>query len=102
MQTQPTQPLQFARRILQPDTIRSASVNPYNHYGWAILDRWAYNSPEQLKQLEKQGQVILLGRLLEQQEKEQEALTSEESMQQRHQGVMPYEILEQLEIPTEL
>ena len=102
MQTNPTNPLQFARQILSPDTIASVAKSPYNSYGWAILDRWAYNSPAALKQLENQGEVILLGRLLEQQETEQQALTTEQAIIQRGKGSMPYEILQQLEIQTSL
>lgn len=102
MQTQPTQPLQFARQILSPSTIASVAKTPYNTYGWAILDRWAYNSPALLKQLETQGEVVLLGRLLDQQDAEQKALTTEQAMAQRQQGAMPHEILQELEILTEL
>jgi len=34
--------------------------------GWQILDCWAFNFPERLRALEAQGELLLLGRLLEQ------------------------------------
>ena len=102
MLTGKTLPLQHAKQVLLQTTLEATRRQPYNHYGWRILDRWAYNSPEKLKQLERQGEVILLGKLLEQQELEQEALTSQVALEALSQGSLAHEILQAMEIETEL
>lgn len=91
-----TEPLVQAAKVLKMSTLRAASKAPYNRFGWAILDRWAMNSPRQLIELEAQGEVILLGRLLEQQTIEQEALTNATP------EMAPHETLAMREIESEL
>ncbi|WP_243772020.1 hypothetical protein [Burkholderia anthina] len=54
--------------------------------GWQILDHWAFESPAHLRALEAVGEVILLGRLLE----------------QRRQCLTEQDILALHEIPTAL
>ena len=46
--------------------------------------------------------MILLGKLLEQQELEQEALTSQVALEALSQGSLAHEILQAMEIETEL
>ncbi|PHX31073.1 hypothetical protein AO278_02335 [Pseudomonas syringae pv. syringae] len=70
--------------------------------GWKVLDRWAIESPVQLRSLEAEGKLILLGRLLEQQQLEHLVLTSESSLKQRRHGMAEHEILVLNEIPTQL
>lgn len=94
------QPLAVAARILKPETLANVRKAPYNLQGWKILDRWAMNSPVRLKALEAAGEMVLLSRLLEQQNTEQTILV--ESLALREAGLMEHEILEQREIPTEL
>lgn len=91
-----TKPLAQASKFLQMSTLRAVSKVPYNRFGWAILDRWATNSPRQLVELEAQGEVVLLGRLLEQQNREQEALTDASP------EMAPHETLAMREIESEL
>lgn len=100
MLTGNTQPLDIAKHILQPATIQAVSKAPYNKFGWDILDRWALNSPRALRQLEADGEVILLGRLLEQQSLEQGLLT--EHMADLATGVAKHEVLQQHQVQTEL
>lgn len=95
------QPLSVAAQILKPTTIESVRRSPSFHLqGWKILDRWALNSPQKLLALEAQGEVILLGRLLEQQKIEHEILS--QSLDQRRNGLTEHEILTSSEIRTEL
>lgn len=94
--------LQYAKTILTPETLALVNKPPYNHYGWKILERWAYNTPAQLKSLEAQGELVLLSRLLEQQEREQEALTSTQALEALATGTVAHEILKENEIETEL
>jgi hypothetical protein len=61
--------LTIAANVLASPSIQSVLRSPsYHARGWRILDRWAFSCPEQLRKLGANGEVILLGRLLEQQE----------------------------------
>ena len=69
------QPLAVAARVLKPETLAAVrGLADYSLRGWRILDRWALNSPDALRRLESEGEVVLLGRLLEQQRIEQRAI----------------------------
>jgi len=95
------QPLELASKVLKPETLQAVRSSPsYNLQGWKILDRWAFNTPERLVALEAEGEVILLGRLLEQQTIEQSVLSQAYELLQA--GNAPHEILAQNEINTEL
>ncbi|KNH08005.1 hypothetical protein BRCH_00373 [Candidatus Burkholderia brachyanthoides] len=95
------QPLTIAAKILKPTTIEAVRRSPsYHLQGWKILDSWAFNSSEKLRALEAEGEVILLGRLLEQQTIEHQMLTR--SLEQRQTGMTDHEILASNEISTEL
>lgn len=87
-------PLSIAANVLASDTIESVLRSPSFHArGWKILDRWAFNSPMQLRQLETEGEVVLLGRLLEQQQIEHQVLLAPESLAQYRRGLAEQEIL---------
>ncbi|WP_095190404.1 hypothetical protein [Pseudomonas sp. Irchel 3E19] len=96
-------PLRIASGVLAATTIESVRQSTsYHAYGWQILDRWAFNSPEQLRALEAQGVLLLLGRLLEQQIVEHEALISPFGLAQRRLGLAEHEVLALQAISTEL
>lgn len=87
-------PLEIASGVLSDTTIDAVlQSTSYHVRGWQILDRWAFNSSDQLRALEADGELILLGRLLEQQRLEQEALTSTHGLAQRAQGLAEHEVL---------
>jgi len=87
-------PLKIASGVLAATTIESVRRSTsYHACGWQILDRWAFNTPEQLCALEAQGELLLLGRLLEQQVVEHEALISPLGLAQRRQGLADHEVL---------
>ncbi|WP_122411753.1 hypothetical protein [Pseudomonas viridiflava] len=87
-------PLRIASSVLAATTIDSVRRSTsYHACGWQILDRWALNSPEQLCALEAKGDLLLLGRLLEQQMLEHEALISPLGLAQRRQGLADHEVL---------
>lgn len=96
-----TQPLALAKRVLAVPTLQAVARTPYTLQGWKILDRWALNSPDQLKALEQQGEVILLGRLLEQQNLETQVLQEHWTETQTSQ-MAEHEILALHQINTEL
>ena len=69
------QPLAISARVLKTETLAAVrGLADYSLRGWRILDRWALNSPDALRRLESEGEVVLLGRLLEQQRIEQRAI----------------------------
>lgn len=95
--------LSIAANVLASASIESVlRSSSYHARGWQILDRWAFNSPERLRRLEADGEVILLGRLLEQQEIEHQVLSSALGMEQRSRGLAEHEVLAFYEITTEL
>jgi hypothetical protein len=77
MITTANQPLAIASKVLQASTIKAIrQSSSFNLHGWKILDRWALNSPERLRDLEQESEMLLLGRVLQQQRIELEAITS--------------------------
>lgn len=87
-------PLSIAANVLASTTIESIRRSPsYNARGWQILDRWAFSWPEQLLKLEADGEVILLGRLLEQRQIEHQVLSSTRGLEQCRYGLAEHEVL---------
>ena len=96
-----TQPLDLAKRVLQPQTISSVRQCRELHLrGWKILDRWAFNSAQKLRDLENSGEVLLLGRLLEQQMLEHNVLM--DNVEALNSGTTEQELLEMNHVQTEL
>lgn len=96
-------PLSIAANVLARTTLESVlRSSSYHARGWQILDRWAFDCPEQLRKLEADGEIILLGRLLEQQEIEHQVLSSMAGLEQCSHGLAEYEVLALHEIRTEL
>lgn len=96
-------PLSIASNVLASSSIQSVLRSPsYHARGWQILDRWALSCPEQLRRLEADGEVILLGRLLGQQEIEHQVLSSTAGLEHRRRGLAEHEVLALHEISTEL
>jgi len=98
-----SKPLLIAANVLASATIESVLDSPsYHARGWQILDSWAFNFPERLRRLEADGEVILLGRLLEQQEIEHSVLSSTLGLEHLSRGLAEHEVLALHEITTEL
>ena len=96
-------PLKIASGSLAVTTIESVlRSTSYHACGWQILDRWALNSPGRLRVLEAQGELLLLGRLLEQQIVEHKALISPLGLAQQGDGLAEHEVLALWGISTEL
>lgn len=102
MLLQQTQPLDLAKHVLKADTLQAVAKKPFNYQGWKILDRWAFNSPRQLQALEAEGEVVLLGRLLDQQNLEHKVLTLQESLEALATGTTEHELLQMHQVATEL
>ena len=62
-----TNPLDIARTVLKPETIHDLKVRGFTNSAYLILDRWALNSPDELKRLEEEGNLALQIRLDQQQ-----------------------------------
>jgi hypothetical protein len=93
-------PLSIAATVLQKATISQLAREPFTPQGWKIVDRWAFNSPEKLVALEKQGAIKLMNRVLDQQRLEVQILS--EALEQRNNGMAEHEILAANEVATEL
>ena len=97
-----TAPLEIARRVLKPETIREVRSGGYTNSAYLILDRWALNSPDELKRLEMMGTMDFMVRLDQQETREHRTLTSDTAWEMSRRGMSDWEILEQLGIDTEL
>lgn len=87
-------PLSIATAVLTDDTIEAVRRSPSFHArAWKILDRWALNSPAELCRVEQKGEIILLERLLIQQNLEHQTLCSEEGLNHKRHGLTEHEIL---------
>lgn len=93
-------PLAIASKVLAPDTLSALRRHPYHLVGWRIADRWAFDQPERLRALEAEGEILVLIRLLEQQQIEHEALL--DSVGEQRGGMSPMEILLQRGIELRL
>lgn len=102
MQAQQTAPLEIARTILAPETIREIRQMGFSHSAYNIIDRWALNSPEKLKSLEQQGSMKFMIALNYQYQAETQILNSESARQARFHGMSDFEILTTAEVDTEL
>ena len=97
-----TAPLDIARRILKPETIRQLKLDGFPNSAYLILDRWALNSPDLLKAWETRGPHFLLTRLDQQRTLEARTLNSDTAWEMSQRGMSDWEILEQLGVDTEL
>jgi hypothetical protein len=87
------QPLAIASMVLAPATLAAIRRHPYHLVAWRIADRWAFDQPERLRALEAEGEIMVLIRLLEQQQLEHEALLDAPDDQRA--GMSSTEILQQ-------
>ena len=97
-----TAPLEIARKLLRPETINEVRCGEYTNSAYLILDRWALNSPDELKRLEAKGETAFMLALYGQQQKEAHILNSESARQAKLQGMTDWEILEEAGIDTQL
>lgn len=95
MHAEPTRPLSSAAAVLTSATLASVCRSPSFH-------RRASEGPTQLRALGPEGEVILLGRLIEQQQLEHQAQRSTAALELRRRGAAEHEILELHEIRTTL
>ncbi len=102
MYDKPTGLLEIARSVLKPETIADVRSGGYTSRGYSILDRWALNQPEELRELEAEGQLALDLKLYPQQQKEAKALMSDTARTLRSQGLSDFEILQAMEIDMSL
>ena len=97
-----TAPLEIARRVLTPETIRQVKLDGFPNSAYLILDRWALNSPDILKTWEDKGSFFLLTRLDQQRTLEARTLNSDTAWEMSQRGMSDWEILDQLGVDTEL
>lgn len=97
-----TCPLEIARKVLKPETINDVRSGGYTLLGYSILDRWALNSPEELKKLEAKGSIAFDLKVFGQQQTEARALSSETARQASLRGMSDSEILQNMGIDMSL
>lgn len=102
MYDKPTGLLEIARSVLKPETILDIRSGGYTSRGYSILDRWALNSPDELKKLEAQGKIAFDLKLYGQQQTEARALQSPAAQRMSQNGLSDWEILESLGVDTSL
>lgn len=104
MLDKPTNPLDIARTVLKPETISEIKMWGFTNSAYLILDRWALNCPDELKELEARDNLDLMIRLDQQQSLERRILCSETARQASLRGMSDWEILEscgvELNLPT--
>lgn len=98
-----SRPLSIAANVLTRATIESVFCSPsYHARGWQLLDRWAFNCPERLRRLEADGEILLMGRLMEQQGIEHQMMSSTAGLELRSSGLAEHEVIALYDIKTEL
>ena len=97
-----TYPLEIARKVLKPETINDVRSGGYTSLGYSILDRWALNSPDELRKLEAKGKIPFDLKLYGQQQTEAQALSSETARQASLRGMSDWEILQSMGIDMSL
>ncbi|HEP6277341.1 TPA: hypothetical protein VDA67_003899 [Burkholderia vietnamiensis] len=103
MHAEAARPLSIAAATLTPATLSSICRSmSFHRRGWQILDRWAFESPAQLRALEAEGEMIQPGRLLEQPQLEHRALRSAAALEPCRRDSAEQEILALHEIRTTL
>ena len=97
-----TAPLEIARTVLRPETIREVRSAAFTNSAYLILDRWALNQPDDLRRLETKGTLHLLVQLDMQTQTEANTLNSDSAWQASRQGMSDWEILQNAGIDTSL
>lgn len=97
-----TNPLDIARTVLKPETISEIKMWGFSNSAYLILDRWALNCPDALKELETKGELALIVRLDQQRNREHRVLCSETARQASLRGMSDWEILESCEVELNL
>ena len=89
-----TAPLEIARTVLRPETIREVRSAAFTNSAYLILDRWALNQPDDLRRLEAIHTLDLLVTLDQQCTREANVLNSDSAWEASRQGMSDWEILE--------
>lgn len=97
-----TAPLEIARTVLRPETIREVRSAGLTNTAYLILDRWALNQPDDLRQLEAMNTLGLIVTLSQQQAREASVLNSDSAWEASRQGMSDWEILQNAGIDTNL
>ena len=97
-----TAPLEIARTVLRPETIREVRQGGFPNSAYLILDRWALNQPDELRRLEAIHTLDLLVTLDQQCTREANVLNSDSAWEASRQGMSDWEILQNAGVDTSL
>ena len=102
MLDRPTNPLDIARTVLRPQTIREVQSAAFTNSAYLILDRWALNQPDDLRSLEARGEISFMVTLDQQATREANVLNSDSAWEASRQGMSDWEILQNAGVDTSL
>ena len=102
MLDRPTNPLDIARTVLRPETLREVRRGGFPNSAYLILDRWALNQPDDLRRLEAIHTLDLLVVLDQQCTTESNVLNSDSAWEASRQGMSDWEILQNAGVDTSL
>ena len=102
MLDRPTNPLDIARTVLRPQTIREVQSAAFTNSADLILDRWALNQPDDLRRLEARGEISFMVTLDQQATREANVLNSDSAWEASRQGMSDWEILQNAGVDTSL
>ena len=97
-----TAPLEIARTVLRPETIREVCNAGFTNSAYLILDRWALNQPDELRRLETLSTLGLIVTLSQQQTREANVLNSDSAWEASRQGMSDWDILQNAGLDTSL
>lgn len=92
--------LSIAKQVMSKDLLRIIlGSKQFDRRGYKIADRWSFQQPELVRAM---PEPIVAMKLLEQQQRETEAMISDEYVAMLHQGMTEMEILQEMGINTQL
>ncbi len=86
--------LEIARRILLPESMRLIEEADISVSAKQVLDRWAFNDPTSLCEVERDGVEFLLQKIQEEADLEDEILNSISAKRAREHGMCDMEIMQ--------
>lgn len=92
--------LSIAKELMSKELLRIIlGTKQFNRRGYKIADRWSFQQPELVRAM---SEPIIAMKLLEQQQRETEAIISDEYVAMLQQGMTEMEIFQEMGINTQL
>ncbi len=95
-----TSPLEIAERVLSVETMQYIENANLSLTAQKILDRWALNAPDLLRELEQEGVETLIQQIHDAAQQEKDILHSESAKRAREYGMCDMEIMQEMGPPS--